>query len=346
MSDVHLDDEGAELERELLASWKTMTAPDEARKKALGALAVGTAAVVATQAVVVAGAGGKVAATKSVGALANLFAKIAAKISAGFNLGGGAAATTGATTAAAGVTATGAAAATAATGIVAKTVIVGAVVASTVVGVEVSAPIVRERLSHHATSGEVVASPGAGAARARSDEGAATFEEPSSATPPHEAIATEETATEAARAAEATEAAEVVQATEVRPEANLAPSEAPRSGSGAAKDKPQVAATNMVAEEAAPTSAPQAKDDLTNGLRAIEAGRKALANRNPAAAIEHLTIIGAGSPLAAEAMALRFDAYTRAGDHEAARAVAKKLVTSFPDSPYASRMRRALEGAN
>lgn len=326
MSDVHLDEEGTELERELLASWKTMTAPEDARKKALGVLAVGATAVVATQAAVAASAGGKAAATKSAGFLAKVFGKIVAKVSAGLNLGTGAAA-----------------AAPMATGIVAKTVIAGAVVMTTAVGVEVGVPIVREKLERRA-SNAVVDSPAVGAEASKTPQHEATpaippllDEAPSTSTPaPEEAVAP--AVDEAAPTAALSEA--------------VAPSAAPQARSvDAPKEKPRATPRATEAVEPAPEAraaeapkiAPKAAPDLTLALRAIESGRKALADRNPTAAIEYLTVIGNDSPLAAEAMALRFDAYTRAGNREAARYVAKKLVTSFPDSPYASRMQRALD---
>lgn len=350
MSDVHLDEEGTELERELLASWKTMTAPEDARKKALGVLAAGATAVVATQAAVAASAGGKAAAAKSAGVLAKVFGKIVAKVSAGLNLGAGASV-----------------AAPVATGIVAKTVIATAVVATTVVGVEVGAPIVREKLEHRAVSGVVVAPQPADVAGAVAPK--------SDVVPEHEAppladdlvveddLALEEVVVPEPVVPPSNEPA----AEEERPTASSAPKavvDAPKAVAEARKSDDRkettkrtqgalVAAAAPQATDAVPTGdetpkkkapkTPAASSDLTDALRAIQSGREALANRNPTAAIEYLTVIGNDSPLAAEAMALRFDAYTRAGNKEAARYVAKKLVTSFPDSPYASRMQRALE---
>ncbi len=342
MSDVHLDEEGTELERELLASWKTMTAPEDARKKALGVLAAGATAVVATQAAVAASAGGKAAVAKSAGVLAKVFGKIVAKVSAGLNLGAGASV-----------------AAPVATGIVAKTVIATAVVATTVVGVEVGAPIVREKLEHRAMSGAVVAPRPADVAEAVAPK--------SDVVPEHEApppaddlvveddLAPEETvvpepavppsnepAAEEERPAAASAPKVVVEArkNDVRKETTKRTQGAPVAAAPQATD---AVPTGDATPKKKASTTPAASSDLTNALRAIQSGREALANRNPTAAIEYLTVIGNDSPLAAEAMALRFDAYTRAGNKEAARYVAKKLVTSFPDSPYASRMQRALE---
>lgn len=349
MSDVHLDEEGTELERELLASWKTMTAPEDARKKALGVLAAGATAVVATQVAVAASAGGKAAAAKSAGVLAKVFGKIVAKVSAGLNLGAGASV-----------------AAPVATGIVAKTVIATAVVATTVVGVEVGAPIVREKLEHRAMSGAVVAPRPADVAEAVAPK--------SDVVPEHEApppaddlVVEDDLAPEEAVVPEpAVPPSNEPAAEEERPAAASAPKavvDAPKSVAEARKSDVRKETTKRTqgslvaaapqATDAVPTgdatskkkapTTPAASSDLTDALRAIQSGREALANRNPTAAIEYLTVIGNDSPLAAEAMALRYDAYTRAGNKEAARYVAKKLVTSFPDSPYASRMQRALE---
>lgn len=323
MSDVPIEDD---FERELLSSWKSMKAPEGAYDKAVELVttaAVVTTAVAATATIhgvatksiaAAASQTGQAGATKAAGT--KLLAKLVAKLSTTFNLGAGAgAAGTGAAVAAP--------IATGATGLVAKVVITSALVATTAVGVGAGVPAVRKSLNAHSpdpTKTVVVPAVAAPSAAAPLREGPGE----SVVAPPEKSLP---------QIPEEAPTPEVLEETPV----DEAPIVKPTSAARTTK-------TSSKSEASSKNEAPsKSVASLTEALDAIHEARAALSRGDSQGALKRLATIGDDSPLAAEATALRFDAYVRSGQKDAAKATATKLVERFPASAYAAKARRALE---
>lgn len=93
-------------------------------------------------------------------------------------------------------------------------------------------------------------------------------------------------------------------------------------------------------------SQPPPDSELAAQLRGVDVAREALVDGDPARALRNLDAFDARYPssaLAEEAAALRFDVLLANGDRLDAMNVGRAFVARWPSSPYAARLRRAME---
>jgi hypothetical protein len=146
----------------------------------------------------------------------------------------------------------------------------------------------------------------------------------------------------------------VVSATTVPAASTAAPEESARVSAPARPNAPSVAASpprssspsSSVATVAPPAPSERPASGLNQEVAALDRARSALAAGNGTDGLRRLDDYERDFPrglLAQEALVLRIDTLMRLGRTSEAKALAARFVATYPQSPYAARMRALSE---